>query len=402
MASKKPYEISGAKHKHLTEDQRMEIQECLLHGMNFKAIGQRIGKDQTTISKEVKKHIKVVPPRMKEGGMAEPCSKLLKPPYVCNACKLSHTCRLEKHLYQGRSAQTEYRETLVDSRSGIALDRETFYEDDAILKAGVDQGQHIYHIVATYPLHSSLATVYRYINAGYSQVSRIDLPRAVKFKPRRKYLAPGIPPECKKGRTYDCFLNFVADYEFREWLEMDTVIGRTGGKVLLTFTFTNGNFIFSRLCENKSAEAIASQIIALKARLRACGFRFGELFPLVLTDNGSEFANVSAVENNESGEQETKLFFCEPYHSSEKPHVEKNHTLLRDILPQGSSFDQLTQKDVDLVFSHVNAVRRMELHGKSSYDIFTFLFGDAAASSLGIAYIPPEDVVQSPKLLADR
>lgn len=109
MASKKPYEISGAKHKHLTEDQRMEIQECLLHGMNFKAIGQRIGKDQTTISKEVKKHIKVVPPRMKEGGMAEPCSKLLKPPYVCNACKLSHTCRLEKHLYQGRSAQTEYR-----------------------------------------------------------------------------------------------------------------------------------------------------------------------------------------------------------------------------------------------------------------------------------------------------
>ena len=50
--------------KHLTFEERIEIQDCLFHGVSFKAIGRRIGKDPTTISKEVKKHIQVIPARI--------------------------------------------------------------------------------------------------------------------------------------------------------------------------------------------------------------------------------------------------------------------------------------------------------------------------------------------------
>ena len=39
------------KNKHMTLDDRIEIQECLSKGMTFKAIGERIGKSQTTISR---------------------------------------------------------------------------------------------------------------------------------------------------------------------------------------------------------------------------------------------------------------------------------------------------------------------------------------------------------------
>ena len=42
-------ELKREKHKHLTIEERDEIQACLDHGMGFKAIGQRIGKDQTTV-----------------------------------------------------------------------------------------------------------------------------------------------------------------------------------------------------------------------------------------------------------------------------------------------------------------------------------------------------------------
>lgn len=401
MAMKKPDEIMGAKHKHLTEDQRMELQECLLHGMDFKSIGRRIGKDPTTVSKEVKKHIKIIPAR-DSLSTPELCRKLLKPPFVCNACKLSRTCRLEKHMYQGRTAQAEYRETLVECRSGIALNKEEFYADDAIIKRGVEQGQHIYHIAASNQLHASLPSIYRYINAGYSTVSRIDLPRAVKFKPRKQYKHKSVPAELKRGRTYDCFLKYIEENHITEWLEMDTVIGRPGGKVLLTFVFTNGNFLFSRLCDNRSSESIAAQVTLLKSELSRQGLRFGSLFPVVLTDNGGEFADIAAIENDASGTQETHLFFCEPYRSSEKPHVEKTHTLVRDILPPGSSFDQLTQAEVALICSHTNAVKRKQLHGKSPFELFTFLFGDELASVLGIQYIAPEDVIQSPKLLSNK
>lgn len=73
------------------------------------------------------------------------------------------------------------------------------------------------------------------------------------------------------------------------------------------------------------------------------------VFPLILTDNGVEFSNVYAIENNENGEQETKLFFCDPFQSSQKPYVEKNHTVLRDYIPKGTSFDDYTQDTIDLI-----------------------------------------------------
>jgi len=76
----------GKKNKHLTIDDRIEIQACLDRGMTFKAIGRRVGKDQTTISKEVKKHITY---RSKEGAPADEdiCPLLLRASFVCNPCK---------------------------------------------------------------------------------------------------------------------------------------------------------------------------------------------------------------------------------------------------------------------------------------------------------------------------
>lgn len=66
------------KHKHLTLDDRLEIQECLTKGMTFKAIGRRIGKDQTTISKEVKAHLQSHANSFVKTD--QPCPHLLKAP----------------------------------------------------------------------------------------------------------------------------------------------------------------------------------------------------------------------------------------------------------------------------------------------------------------------------------
>jgi transposase, IS30 family len=53
-------ELKRIKNKHLTIEDRNKIQDFLDHGMPFKEIARRIGKDQTTVSKEVKKHITAV------------------------------------------------------------------------------------------------------------------------------------------------------------------------------------------------------------------------------------------------------------------------------------------------------------------------------------------------------
>ena len=182
-------------------------------------------------------------------------------------------------------------------------------------------------------------------------------------------------------------------------MELDLVIGRPGGKVLMTFDFTFCNFMFGILLDNKASATVAAAFQALKAKLLDAGFFFGSIFPVILTDNGGEFSCVFAIENDFSGNKEASLFFCDPYSPSQKPRVEKNHTLLRDILPQGSSFDSLSQADIDLVFSHINSVMRKSLNGKTPFQMFSFTYGLQLTELLNIHYVPPDSVIQSPALL---
>lgn len=59
-----------------------------------------------------------------------------------------------------------------------------------------------------------------------------------------------------------------------------------------------------------------------------------------------------------TGEQRTQFFYCHPSSPFEKGACEVNHELLRRILPKGTSFDDLTQNDVNLIMSHINSYKR--------------------------------------------
>ena len=384
--------------KHLTLEDRTEIQDCLHKGMTFKAIARRIGKDPTTVSKEVKKHIQT----HKSLSCTDPnaiCPVLLKAPFVCNPCQKRRTCRLPKRIYVAKVAQTEYEELHTEARSGIPLGKEEFYEVDRIVSDGVKKGQHLYHILQTNQLGISKSTVYRHLQKGYLSVSAIDFPRVVKFKARKARPATYVPKALKVGRTYDDFLAYLDENEVSSWVEMDTLVGKAGGKVILTMDFTFCNFMFGILLDNKSSHEVASKITELKARFLTEGVRFGDIMPTILTDNGGEFSNVFAFENSFESKKETSLFFCDPYKSSQKPRVEKNHTLFRDIVPKGESFDGFTQETVNLIFSHINGIKRKIYNSRTPYELFAFTYGQEVARILGVDNIPATDVIQSPKLL---
>lgn len=388
------------KNKHMGLDERVEIQECLCKGMTFKAIASRIGKDPTTVSKEVKLH--AVEYSSSYTKTNRTCPKLLKAPFVCNGCsKQNHcNCIFPRRKYSARTAQKEYETTLTESREGIPLSKEEFYANERIISQAVKNGQHIYHAIVANDLSVSKTTVYRHIQKGYYEISEIDLPRAVKFKHRKSKKEEYVPKGVKIGRTYEDFLNFIEENPNCCYSEMDTVIGRIGGKVIMTFQFVNVDFMFGILMDNKSAAEGAERIKHLKKVLSSVGFSFSRIFPVLLTDNGGEFSNVFAFENDFTGMKETSVFFCDPNCSWQKPHVENNHTLFRNIVPKGNSFDDFTQDTVNLIFSHVNAVKRKQFNGKSAYDMFTFTYSAQLASALGIVEIPPKEVVQSPKLLS--
>ena len=149
-----------AKNTHLTLSDRIAIEVGLKEQKSFSAIAAELRKDPTTISKEVRAHIK-----LKQAGGYNPCgvrkeckhygdvctlcqfpygkmchtcfkakcfetcpdfqkaqcSKLNKPPYVCNGCQQRKVCKLERHLYEAKFAQKEYEATRSESRQGFAV-----------------------------------------------------------------------------------------------------------------------------------------------------------------------------------------------------------------------------------------------------------------------------------------
>ena len=387
------------KNKHMTLDDRIEIQECLAKGISFKAIGKRIGKSATTISREIKQHLQVYSNGYTRNE--DVCPRLLKAPFVCNGCdkKSRSICPFKRQIYVAKNAQQAYEDLLVESRSGVALNKESFYEAEKTISDAVRNGQHIYHAVKANNVSISVSSVYRYIKAGYYSIDLLDLPRAVKFKARNKKKSEFVPYWARQGRTYADFLEFISLNEDISVVQLDTVIGEIGGKVIMTIHFVNADFMVGLLLDNKTAAETATKITELKQKLNTSNFKFGEIAPILLTDNGGEFSIVSAFENDTDGNLESHIFFCEPCSPHEKAHIEKNHTLFRDIVPTGTSFDHFTQDTVNLIFSHVNSVKRKQFNGKSAYEMFTFSYSENLANALGISKIEAKDVVQNTSLL---
>ena len=173
------------KYKHLTYEDRLEIQECLAKGMSFKDIGKRIGKHETTVSKEIKLH--TVTHTNSFCKTEDICPKLKKAPFVCNGCdrKSRSSCPYVRHVYEAKRADAEYRETLVEARTGIPLNKDSFYETDRILTEAIRKGQHLYHAIQTNHLPISLATAYRHTHRGYYSLVQYKRSPILKFRSRK-------------------------------------------------------------------------------------------------------------------------------------------------------------------------------------------------------------------------
>jgi len=300
------------KSKHLTLEDRIDIEECLAKGINFKDIGRRLGKSATTISREVKRHTYPYANGFsKKEGI---CDFLRKAPFTCNGCekKSRSNCPYTRQVYLAKKAQAEYETLLTDARSGIPLNKESFYETEKTISSAVKSGQHIYHAITANNLPVSTATVYRHIKKKYYSISVTDLPRLVKFKPRHSHVSEFVPKWAKQGRTYADYLSYTSENTLMPIVQLDTVIGKIGGKVIMTIHFVQFDFMTGLLLENKSAAEAANKIGLLKSKLKSLGFNFGEVIPIILTDNGGEFSAVSAFENGENGILESHMFFCEP------------------------------------------------------------------------------------------
>ena len=424
--------------KHLTLHNRIYIENELNKGTSFKDIAKFLCKDPTTISKEVMAHRlsdwyhkgtfynaknfcvhryhckktnacrKIILCGIKCTSCPtcnqtcpdfekERCTRLTKAPYVCNGCdkQINHCTIAHKYTYDARFAHRKYKEKLSDSRAGINLTKRELHQKDIIVSPLIQQGQSPYQIVTNHPkLEMSVRTVYTYMNMGLFTARNIDLKRKVKFKSRKCHKTQISNRSVFVNRTFADF----SELHLSRFTEMDTVhSSRESDKVLLTFFFTEEKLFLAFVMNRCTKGAVRLVFDRLEKRMGT--YEFISAFEHLLTDRGSEFADPDALETGVNGLQRTSIYYCDPMRSGQKGGLEQAHTMLRMVLPKGTSFEFLTQWDVNLIVNHINSTPRESLGGRTPYSVALETLGEEVLNAFQLRPIAPDEVNLTPKLI---
>lgn len=429
---------------HMTRDDRNTIKLGIESGKSFREIGDEIGKDPSTISREIKKHRiperKGVPGRpfndcrkrfrcpvsgacddsycKKERCFGcsricgetrcgfyekEECKKLKKPPYVCTShCGERQRCTLEKMNYSPVTAHDDYRKNLSESRQVLHVGEEELAAMDATLCNGFSKGQSLNSIYAYAGEHMPVTkrTAYNYINNGvFSGAIRLSQPKAVRMKKRSSRKKQSTPSNSRYiGRTYADFILYMEGNSDASVVEMDCVEGKKGGsgKVLLTLLFRMCSLQIAILLDRHDSCHVVAALRALRERIGLDLYK--RLFAVILTDRGHEFSDIDGMELSEEGEIISMVFYCDPERPSQKGRCERNHSEIRRILSKGTDI-AIGQDKVELMMNNINSMPRPGKMNKCSYDLFVFYYGQDAADALGLVKIEPNDINLTPGLL---
>ena len=392
---------------HLSYEERKNIEDGLNSRKSINKIAKELNRAHSTILREIDRNKVYYKPSnwnncYNDKNKDYSCNKLSAPPHVCNGCKSRSGCRKERWTYYARKANDSYKELISSCRQGISLTDEEIYNINNIITPLVKKGQTTNHLYINHPevLNFSKVSFYNYINNGVFEFGPLDFPRIVKHKKRKNYKRRTRQErEILIGRKYSDFIDFTSKNPELNIVEMDTVEGlRTDSKCILTLFWRKSNFMLMFLLESQTTEEVTKVFEYLQQTLLEDDYK--KLFQVILTDNGKEFYDVLNIEcNHKTGEQISKVFYCDPGASWQKGGLEKNHEFIRYVLPKKTTFKNLTQNDCLIIANHINSLCRDSLNYNCPFKAMLFLCDEKTLNMLNMYYIEPDQVQLNQKLI---
>jgi IS30 family transposase len=141
--------------------------------------------------------------------------------------------------------------------------------------------------------------------------------------------------------------------------EADTIIGKGKQGAIVTIVDRKSMYLKLSIPVRKKANIVANEIVRLLGRFR-------KHVHTITTDNGLEFAQHKRV----SEKLKCDYYFCNPYSSWERGLNENINGLIRQYIPKGSSFENLTQKDIQRIENRLNHRPRKTLGWRTPYEVF--------------------------------
>ena len=426
--------MTSNKYFHLTLAERQIIETGISHGSTKAAIAKTLGKDKSTIGKEIKLH------RIKSFSISYPldcslfpkckdrntflcnpqcpsyiqftCKRRDRSPGACNGCEKYSRCHYDKYRYSASQADSEYRDSLVSTRLGINATLSQIKELGLLIKPLLAQGQSVYAILQNHPeINLTEKTLYHYIEEGVFQnagvsITCMDLKRQVRRKLTKKKSIEYSPRKDRsylKGRTHKEYTEFKEMNPDASVVEMDTVYNDgSNGPFLQTFKFLKYDFLFCVYHQQKTSQTMLEGILYLESILGEQ--MFNEEVMVLKTDRGSEFILADKAEIRKDGTRRTRLFYCDPMASWQKGSLENIHLLIRDICPKEADLYALgldSQEKANRISSHINSYSKKKLNNKTSFSVLKFFNKEMADKLIdqGLTEIPPDQVILKPYLL---
>ena len=204
-------------------------------------------------------------------------------------------------------------------------------------------------------------TLYRYVDLGLLSIKNIDLPEKLhrntkqhEARENKKKLGKSIE---ERPKTVD------SREEFGHW-EIDSVLGKknVNEPAVISLTERKLRETIWLKAKNHSAEAMDE---ALDELFQTFGSKYREVFKTITADNGSEFANLSKLEEKGIG-----IYFTHPYTSCEKGTVECHNRMLRRFIPKGKSIDDYTADQILIFADFINGLPRKILNYHTPDELF--------------------------------
>ena len=408
---------------HFTLETRKLIEERLNESKTITEISNELQRDRSNIGKEIMKHrIATFPstfnydhPCLKHVNCSmktyecyktcknieiKLCENLISSPHVCNGCQKKKYCRHVRYYYNAVEANNEYVNSWKKDRSKLRytpLELKILNNDFKVLVLNCKSIYHALIVINKRGFNFKISTIYKQIERGQLALKKSDLPRCRKTK--QKEVKDKSYKRDIEGHTYEDYNSYKEENPNAVETQMDTVEGikENDAPVFFTIEIVDIKFILIFKLTSQNAKEVSNKLKLLKEIL---GNEIIEkIFEILLTDNGKEFIRLDDLKEILPN---ANIFYCHPYSSYEKGNIENNHELIRRVIPKGVSLKCYTQKDLDLLCSHINSLYRESLDGKCPFDLVENYISKDVLDKLNLKKIDDDKVVLVPKLLGEK
>ena len=392
--------------KHITSFDRFKILKYLSLGFNIPKIAMILGFNKTSIYREIIlnsvvenkhpqfgwgfktrlcKNASICGPKISRCPevcmkyLPKTCSLITKPYEVCNFCERIKECKFEHLIYHPEVAHDAAKKRFKNGKTKIKLDETELRKFDKYVSTLIINGQSpeavkSYSSNKDFPVCSK--TLRSYIDKGLLTAKNIDLRRKLSITTSNNYNYPrsySHDPLKKIDHLYDDYLTIHADtLHFQMYI----------------------------LLLNKTALRVNNAFLAIRNKLGK--ERFSKVFRVLLSDNGTEFDNLTELEHDIDGEIMCRVFYTRTYRSSDKAECERNHELFRYIRKKGKTLDTIDEEDIEIINSHINSYPRKSLDWKTPIEAMKEKFGNDIVKLLGIEEIKRKDVNLTARVMKQK